>query len=184
MKISEQELSELLSYKQQSNEDIVRYKELIKYQLLKSNKIIYLLNNKELEENEAENDEYFNVNILPYYLIKPTQTDVQNFICYEIQFNEIPRNNPGMKHTEIVFHILCEQKNIVEQKTGIARHDLIAAVLIDMFHGTNIFGNQIVLVSNEPSVVDTDYSARTLVFEQQTNNSLKRLNGTTFNLRS
>jgi hypothetical protein len=46
--------------------------------------IIYLLNNKELEDSEADPSDYLNVNILPFYLIHPTQHNCQNYICFEI----------------------------------------------------------------------------------------------------
>jgi hypothetical protein len=48
----------------------------------------------------------------------------------------------------------------------------MTAVLIDMFQGSNIFGTQLKLMSDVPSVVDTNYACRTLIFEQQTMNSL------------
>lgn len=76
--------------------------------------------------------------------------------------------------------MLCEEKNNIEKATGIARHDLIAALLIDIFNWSNIFGPQIHVVSDIPSVVDNDYSCRTLVFEMSTDNSLaKTRNGVT-----
>jgi hypothetical protein len=73
---------------------------------------------------------------------------------------------------------LCEEKNNIEKKTGIARHDLIAALIIDIFNWSNLFGPQIHLKSDVPSVVDSDYACRTLVFEQLTDNNLvKTRNG-------
>lgn len=53
-----------------------------------------------------------------------------------------------------------------------------------MFNWTNLFGAQIHLVSDVPSVIDSDYSCRTLVFEQETDNNLaKTKNGVTSMLR-
>ena len=75
-------------------------------------------------------------------------------------------------------------KNNIEKTTGIARHDLISALIINMFNWTNLFGAQIHLVSDVPSVIDSDYSCRTLVFEQETDNNLaKTKNGVTSMLR-
>ena len=62
--------------------DDIRFKQIIKKELMTDKYIIHVLNNQELEEAEAEPDEYFGVNILPYYLIKPTQTESKNFLCY------------------------------------------------------------------------------------------------------
>lgn len=79
-----------------------------------------------------------------------------------------------MKLQRVIFYVLCEEKNIIEKKTGIARHDLIAALLMNEFNWTNVFGGQIHCVSNIPSVVDNDYACRTLVFEQTTDNNLAK----------
>ena len=69
------------------------------------------------------------------------------------------------------------------EEIGAARQDLIAGILIDKFNGSNVFGNQLKLVSDKPSVTDTKYSTRTLVFEQKATNSLTKADGQTFNLR-
>lgn len=173
----------LIDLKKKPNEDDVRYKEIIKQKLLEDDILIWLLNNKKLEDAEAENDEYFGVNILPMYIIPDTQTDVQNFLCYEISFDEEARYNPDIKYQNIIFYILCHEGNGIVEEIGAARQDLIAGILIDKFNGSNMFGNQLKLVSDKPSVTDTKYTTRTLVFEQKTTNSLTKADGKTFNLR-
>lgn len=172
MLLTKEELKELRELKTVLDSDDIRNKEIIKKKLLDNNKIIFILNNKELMDAEAEADEYYNVNILPYYLIKPTQTNVQNFICYETHYDELDRYNKSVKYMQIVFTILCEQKNLIEENTYIARHDLLAALIIDEFNHTNYFGPKIRCVSNKATVVDTDYACRTLIFEQTTDNNL------------
>ena len=183
MTLSEEDKKILLHYRNEPDEDDIRYKEIIKQKLLKNNRIIYLLNNRELEESEASNDEYFGINILPYFLISSTQTNVQNFICFECSFDDTIKYNSAMKVQEIIFYCLCEQKNIIEQATSCARHDLLAAEIINMFQGCNDFGNQLKLVSDKPSVTDNNYATRTLIFEQIGPNSLTRIDGKSFNLR-
>ena len=84
MELTPQQLDFLRSLKTLNDNDNIRVKEIIKKQLIKDNMIIYLLNNKELEEQEADPSDYLGVNILPYYLIHPTLHNVQNFICYEV----------------------------------------------------------------------------------------------------
>lgn len=159
------DLSELLKFKDKSINDDIRFKEIVKKKLLDNDKIIYVLNNKELQEAEAEVDEYFGVNILPYYMVVPTQTNVQNFVCYEVLFKEEARYNNIVKYIQLIFYVLCDQKNAIEPHTGIARHDLLQALLKEEFNWSNCFGNQIHCVSDKPSTVDSRYSARTLIFE-------------------
>ena len=173
----------LIDLMKKPNEDDIRYKEIIKQQLLDDDILIWLLNNKKLEDAESENDEYFGVNIRPEYIIPETQTDVQNFICYEVSFDDNARYNPAIKYQEIIFYILCHEANGIVEEIGAARKDLIAGIIIDKFNGSNIFGNELKLVFDKPSVTDNSYSTRTLVFEQKTTNSLTRADGRTFNLR-
>lgn len=172
MTITPEEIAELRSYRKESNENDTRYKKIVEEKLVGNNKIIYLLHNEELEKANLPNEEYLNVNILPYYLISPVQSSVKNFICYETSFEEVSRYNSVLKYQQLIFYVLCHQADITERYTSMARHDLIASVLIDMFQGSNVLGNQLKLVSDKPSVVDVAYACRTLIFEQQTLNSL------------
>lgn len=174
MQLSEKELDEILVLKRAKNADTLKDKERIKEILLDNNKIIYMLNNKELEEADAPNDEYYGVNILPYYMINPTQSNVQNFICYEIGYNEEFRYNDKMRINQLTFYVLCKHENIIEKHTGVARHDLIGELLLEQFEWTNYFGQVCHCVSNLSSVVDTDYACRTLIFEFNSMNGLTK----------
>lgn len=165
MELTQEQIQELRQYKVVMDDDNVRFKEIIKKNLIDDPLLIYLLNNKELEEDEADPSDYLGINILPMYLIHPTQHNVQNFICYDVQFKEVPRYNDTLKYVDVIFYILCEEKNNIEKLTGIARHDLIAARIKHIFNWTNKFGSQCHVVSDVPSVTDSDYATRTLTFE-------------------
>ncbi len=164
----------LLSFKDTVDYDGIKIKEIIKQKLLENRFIVHVLNNKELEAVNAGADKYFGKNILPYYLINPTQTDVQNFICYTVGFREEYRYNDTVKKLLITFVILCEQKNIIDKETSLARTDLLAALIQDQFNYTNYFGKKVHIIQDEESVVDNAYSCRTLIFEQETDNNLVR----------
>lgn len=168
--------------------DDIRLKELIKSELVKNKKILYVLNNKELFGEDASPGDYYNVNILPFYAVEPIQTSVQNFICFETQWEEEPNyarvgyhyttrsKLRQMKLQQVIFYVLCHVDNITEDTTGIARHDLLAALIINQFNWTNILGNKIHVVSNRPSIIDNKYVSRTLIFEQFTDNELAKTN--------
>ena len=172
MKWTKEDRERLLEFKNAQDSDDIRVKEIIKKVLLNNQYIIHVLNNKELEEAEAEADDYFEVNILPRYMINPTQTNVQNYVCYTVSYDELDRYNSVRKNLEVTFVILCEHKNIIDRETGICRHDLLAALIQDQFNFSNFFGAKLRLVSDLESVVDTDYACRTLVFQQVTDNNL------------
>lgn len=180
MEITQEQIQTLRDLKKLPDSDDIRYKEIIKQTLINNELIIYLLDNKELEDAEADPSDYLDTNILPYYMVHPTQHNVQNYICFETEVRELERFNANMKLQRIIFYVLCEEKTITEKKTGIARHDLISALIINDFNWSNLFGGRIHCVSNIPSVVDNDYACRTLIFEQTTDNNLaKTIGGTT-----
>jgi hypothetical protein len=174
----------LASYKYITDDDNIRIKEIIKQKLLANDDIIHVLDNKELQEADAENDEYFGefANIRDYYLLPETQSNAQNFICYTVGYENVERNftnssrtyNDLQRHLHIIFVVLCEEKNIRDRDTGIARHDLLAALIQNEFNHTNYFGRRIELISDNESVVDSKYLARTLIFSQVTDNNVTK----------
>lgn len=172
----------LASLKYVTDNDNIRIKEIIKQKLLANDDIIHVINNKHLEESEAENDEYFGVNILPYYLVPDAQVDSQNFVCFTVGYENVERNftnssrmyNDLQKHLHVVFVILCEKKNIKDKDTGIARHDLLAALIQNEFNFTNFFGRRIQIISDDESMVDNNYLCRTLIFSQVTDNNVTK----------
>ena len=77
---------------------------------------------------------------------------------------------------DIIFYVLCDEKNGIDKTTGIARHDLLSALIIHDFNWTNLFGKQIHLISDVPSVTDNDYSTRTLKFQGEFPNNIVKSN--------
>ena len=167
----------LLQFRNTVDSDEIKVKEQVKRKLIENKYIIHVLNNKELEEAEAEPDEYFGKAIMPYYIIEPTQTNVQNSICFTVGFDKVYASNKAMKRLLLTFEILCEQKTAIDEDTSTARQDLLAALIKDQFNYTNIFGAKIVCVENKELVVDTNYAARQLIFEQLTDNNLVKSTG-------
>ena len=170
----EKEIQEIIEYKKRHENDDIYYKEIIKNKLINNKKIIYSLNNSDLDPDCPA--DYVGENILPYYLIVDAQSKTQNYICFETSFNEISRHNDIMKIGQIIFYVICDNRNIYDKTFGIARHDLLAALIIDEFNWTNMFGTQIKLISDRPMALDYYYVGRTLIFEQTTTNSIVKNN--------
>ena len=166
------DIQEIIEYKKHHEKDNIFYKEIIKNKLINNSKIIYSLNNKDLDMDCPA--DYVGENILPFYMLTNTQDEVKHYICFETSFTEVPRYNNVMKLGQVIFYILCDNKDIYDRCSGIARHDLLAALITDEFNWTNMFGTQIRLVSDQPMVVDNNYAGRTLVFEQTTTNSITK----------
>lgn len=193
-------LSKLRSYKSTLDDENILYKQKIKKALLSNPCLLYALNennletelfddngninwewNEKLKEYEplGEWDRYFgsNSNIRPFLFIPDTQTEVKHYICYQVNFNEIPRYSDILKYTEITFSIFIHGNDRVDKLTGIPRHDLIASIIRERFNWSNIFGMQTHLVSSKESTTDNNYIVRTLVFQVVDTNGI----GATYN---
>lgn len=192
MEWTDQDTAYFASLVDNVEDDNSRLKNEVKKKIISNKYILKALDNKELEKAEAEPDEYFGRSILPYFIVHPTQIQANNFLCFDTRFDKIGttknRYDKCEKRQQIIFQILCEQKNqsvttgtelsggITE--LGIARHDLIASLLIHEFNFYPFKGGKAELISDIPSTTDDNYACRTLVFEFTTDaNLVKTVNG-------
>lgn len=175
--ITTQDIEELRAFRNSLDNDNIRWKEKIKEKLLSNKQLLYILDNKELQEADADPDAYFGESILPYYIISPTQSSSKNFVCYEVEFREEARYNSTIKVADIIFYCLSEQKSVIDKTTYLAKHDLMAALIQNQFNWKNFFGCQMHIVSDRPSVTDNNYATRTLIFEGEMPNNMVRTIG-------
>lgn len=188
-------LAKLRGYSTNPDDDVSRMKEKIKKNLLQSPELLYALNDKEYE-SELFNDDgtinedgdwsiYFGTRIRPYRYIPDVQSHVGNYICYRVDFNEVPRFNDFEKYTLITFFVYCDHQNAVDELTGIPRHDLIASIIRERFNWSNIFGTHCRLVSNTEDFTDGNYTLRTLIFQTTgINVPVKTIGDTTFAMKN
>ena len=181
-------LNKLRAYKTTPDDDVILYKQKIKNALLSNPCLLYALNDKKLESelfdkngninwewNEdtkqyeplGEWDRYFGSDSLirPFLFIPDTQTTVKCYICYQVEFNEMPRYNNIEKYTLIIFNIFVHGDDRVDKLTGIPRHALIASIIRERFNWSSIFGMQAKLISSKESTTDNNYICRTLTFQ-------------------
>ena len=180
----EELLSKLRAYANTPDDDNIKYKNIIKNALLNCPELLYSLHDEELEselfddngnlymDEETGNllgevDRYFGDNsyIRPFLFIPDTQTTVKCYICYQVEFNEMPRYNNIEKYTLIIFNIFVHGDDRVDKLTGIPRHDLIASIIREKFNWSSIFGMQAKLISSKESTTDNNYICRTLTFQ-------------------
>ena len=180
MKWTKDDRDYLLQFRKVLDDDNTKLKEEIK-SLLANKYICHVLNNKKLEKADAEPDEYYDVNIKPMYIIPETQTDVQNYICFETGFKETSwRNSHTTKEQQIIFYILCDVKNGIDKETGLARHDLLGALINHEINQHVFSGGRAHLESDIPGVTDSNYALRTLTYVINTDaNLVKTINGAT-----
>ena len=167
---TDEDKQHLLHFKEIVDSDDIKCKEIIKKLLLSNKYILHVLNNE--DEKCMEPDDYYPENVLPYYVITETLSEVKHFVCFEVSYRDLQRYDKTKKILQIVFYILINEQDAIEPVTGIARHDLIAALIQDQFNYTNYFGNKIELVEDTAGAVDRDYVLRTLTFQQIADNNL------------
>lgn len=166
----------LLEFRKKLDNDDCRLKQEIKERLLANRYILHVINNTNLESIDAPPNDYFNVNILPYFIIPGTQTETQNYVCYETAWQKMP--NGVSKLQQINFYILCERSNGIDKDTSLPRHDLLSALIEADFNWTELSCGRISLVSSRPNITDNNYITRTLTFECNTDRNLvKTING-------
>lgn len=188
-------LTKLRAYREVPDDESVQYKQKIKHALMLNPSLLYALNESKLESELFDNDgninwewneekqeyeplgewdRYFgeSANIRPYLYIPETQTNVRNYLCYQVSFNSTPKYQDTLKYTEVTFTIFVHGDNGIDKLTGIPRHDLIASIIRERFNWSNIFGMQTHLTSSVEKVTDTNYLTRTLIFELTDTNGL------------
>lgn len=156
---------------QNIDDDVLYAKRVIKEKLCKDLDIIQYIHNEELERVNADPDDYYNVNILPFIRIPGTLDKVKNFICFSVDDINVLKYNEVMKTQSLQFHIFCHADDI-NTGLGISRHDLLGYFVRDIFNWTNIIGLQFKLVYDQETVTDTNFSCRILKFEATKPNSL------------
>jgi hypothetical protein len=174
MQYTQNDIKYLQDFRDIVDYDGIKVKQQVKKLLLNNKHILHVLNNEDLEKSEAEPDDYFGVNIFPYYIVKPIQYNVQNFVTFQVGSTEIPQYDKTKKYLQITFVVFCHVGNITDKDTSLPRHDLLGALIQDQFNYTNICGKKIKIVEDKEVVVDNDYAGRQIIFEQYVDNNLVR----------
>ena len=156
---------------QKVDDDIIEMKRRIKQKLIADTDILEALNNPNIELDSP--DEFLDNNIFGFIRIPKTQDTVRNFICFTVDDIESHQTNTHMKIQQIQFTAICHLEDM-NTNYGMDRHDLLAYLVRDNFNWTNEFGLQFKLVYNKESTIDSDYYCRTLKFERECTNSLKK----------
>lgn len=173
-------------------DDNERYKYRIMKILTSNQDILWTLHNKELESNfyyqKDENnnfvldengnkikmlngDAYKDVCIFRFLKIPEIQSTVQNYICFEVNDVDQPRYNDKFLIKNIIFRTVSHEKDF-KTDWGIARQDLLSAIIQSQFDWSNIFGTQIKKVIDRGRVAENGYYYREFAYEVTAPNNL------------
>ena len=165
-------------------DDNERFKYKIMKMLTENQDILWTLHNKALEknsciikdgdENEIEmlnGDAYRDVSIYNFLKIPDIQSTVKNYICFEVNDIEQPRYNDSLIIKNIIFRTVSHEDDY-KTDWGIARQDLLAAIIQSEFDWTNIFGLHLEKIYDRGRVAENGYYYREFAYETTVPNNL------------
>lgn len=173
-------------------DDNERYKYRIMQMLTSNQDILWTLHNKELEKNfyylkdeygnfvldennekikMLNGDAYKDVSIFRFLKIPEIQSEVRNYICFEVNDVDQPRYNDKFLIKNIIFRTVSHEEDF-KTDWGIARQDLLSAIIQSEFDWSNIFGLHIQKVTDRGRVAENGYYYREFVYETTVANNL------------
>lgn len=123
-------------------DDIAYDKHVILKKLYADKDIFEILHNTELEKINASPEDYHNVCIFSYLKIPKTQSQVKNFICFDVDDLEPSYTNNVNIQKVIKFRAISHEEDL-ETEYGIDRQDLLALIIKDIFNWSNCLGPQL-----------------------------------------
>lgn len=145
------------------------YKHKIMQMLTEDEDLISTLNNEELKGRNG--DAYRFINIFNFLKIPDTQSTVKNFVCFEVNDVEQPRYTDGLMKKYLVFRTVSHADD-VQTDYGMARQDLLAAIIKNKFDWSQVFGMHLEKVQDYGKVTENGYYYREFIYETTTVNNL------------
>lgn len=136
---------------QKVDDDIIRKKRIIEQALYSDPDIVEVLDDPDIDPSCPEDLLYSS--IYPFIRIPGTQDKSKNYITFSISDMGLSPRNEVMKNQYVQF-VIFVHKDLVKTKYGMERHDAIGYIVRDIFHLSNMLGQQMEMVSNAEGVTD------------------------------
>lgn len=101
--------------------------------------------------------------IVPYLKLNGVQTEVVNFVMFDIQDDGVAYHNEVIKNQYVTIMIAIHE-NDMDTEYGIPRADLVGYIIRDLLCWTNVLGMHLKLVEDAPMIMDTNYYLRRMKF--------------------
>ena len=147
---------------QNIEDDISLTKRIIETVLCGDADLVEIIDNPTIDPSVPEDLLY--KSIYPFVRIPGAQDMSQSYICYSVDDMSAHERNDRMKQQYIQFVVFVHQ-DLVQTKYGVARHDLLGAIIRDLFNRSHLFGHELKLTNDKEYAVDNDYITRTLKFQ-------------------
>lgn len=132
---------------------------------------------RERERILAYNDKVSKPQIIQYLKLNDIQTDVLNYIMFDISDDRASYTSDLMKNQMLTVMCLVHENDMDTEFQDITRVDLLSYIIVDIINRSNFAGIHFTLQSNKPQITDTKYYARTLTFLVKTPNTNNFRNG-------
>ena len=136
---------------QHVDDDIIRKKRIIEQALYSDPDIVEVLDDPDIDPSCPEDLLYRS--IYPFIRIPGTQDTSKNYITFSISDMGLSPRNEVMKNQYVQF-VIFVHKDLVRTKYGMDRHDCLGYIVRDIFHLSNMLGQQMEMVSNVEGVTD------------------------------
>lgn len=157
------------SHEMGNHDDIVAAKMRVLEDFYKDSDLLLVLNNPDLKDSPPE--DYRNVNIFSFMKIPETQTQVKNFLCFEINDREPLDNNDAFITRQLIVRTISHEKD-VDTPWGIDRQDLLALIVKDRLAWSNCLGTHLKKVYDCGKIAENGYYFRDMYFEALVPNGL------------
>lgn len=114
------------------------------------------------------NNSIKHVQIIPWIKLNNLQTEVLNFIMFDLRSTQTYENKSRVEQNLWVYCLVHEDD--MDTEFDIPRTDLLDWLVKDNLNGSNILGNQLMLYDDNFDIIDNVYYARILQFRMTTSN--------------
>lgn len=128
------------------------------------------------------NEKVSHPQIIDFLKVNEIQKEVLNFIMYDMSDDRQSYTSELIKYQKLTVMCLVHEDDMETEYDGINRVDLLSYIVKDLLCGTNRTGLHLTLASDNFSITDTKYYARTLEFITKVPNTSNFRNGMVTNL--
>lgn len=118
---------------------------------------------KERQRIVEYNEKVSHPQILSFLKVNDIQTEVLNFVMFDIEDERQSYTNDLIKH-QLVTVLLLVHENDMDTEYGVDRIDLLSYIVEDLLCWSNDTGLHMKLIENKFGITDTKYYSRTLKF--------------------
>lgn len=147
--------------------DNITYKNKIMNKLCSIADIVTLINNPNINQNNP--DKMRETHIFSRMKMPNTTLTAKNYICFDFN-SKIYSRNEVLKNITIHIGIICHEDEI--NTIWGNRHDVLAGVITDAFNWSDFLGFELEQISDKEDILEKEYYARTLTFQNLAPNSL------------